>query len=84
MFYDSMLGKLIVYGSDRPEAVERMRRALEQFVIVGIPTTLPFLQFVMSHAGFVAGNVSTRLVDQMIPQMLAQSKIRMDESNRSP
>jgi acetyl-CoA carboxylase biotin carboxylase subunit len=84
MFYDSMLGKLIVYGSDRAEAVERMRRALEQFVIVGIPTTLPFLHFVMTHASFIAGNVSTRLVDQLIPQMLAQSKIRMDESNQSP
>jgi len=71
MFYDSMLGKLIVYGSDRSEAVERMRRALEQFAIVGIPTTLPFLQFVMSHASYVAGNVGTRLVDQIIPQMLA-------------
>jgi len=84
MFYDSMLGKLIVYGSDGSEAVERMHRALEQFVIVGIPTTLPFLQFVMSPASFLAGNVSTRLVEQMIPQMLAQSKIRIDESNLSP
>jgi acetyl-CoA carboxylase, biotin carboxylase subunit len=84
MFYDSMLGKLIVYGSDRAEAVERMRRALEQFVIIGIPTTLPFLQFVMTHADFVASNVSTRLVDQMISQMLVQSKIRMDETNQSP
>ena len=84
MFYDSMLGKLIVYGSDRAEAVERMRRALEQFVIVGIPTTLSFLHFVMTQADFVAGNVSTRLVDQLLPQMLAQSKIRMDESKQSP
>lgn len=83
MFYDSMLGKLIVYGSDRAEAMERMRRALEQFVIVGIPTTLPFLHFVMTHAGFVAGNVSTHLVDQMIPQMLAQTKTRKDESSQS-
>ena len=79
-----MLGKLIVYGSDRAEAVERMRRALEQFVIVGIPTTLSFLHFVMTQADFVAGNVSTRLVDQLLPQMLAQSKIRMDESKQSP
>ena len=78
MFYDSMLGKLIVYGSDRAEVVERMRRALEQFAIDGIPTTLPFLRFVMTHEGFRAGNVSTRLVDQLIPEMLAQSKTRTD------
>jgi pyruvate carboxylase len=52
-------------------------------VIVGIPTTLPFLHFVMTHAGFVAGNVSTRLVDQLVPQMLAQLKICMVDSNKS-
>ncbi|MDE2166944.1 MAG: acetyl-CoA carboxylase biotin carboxylase subunit [Alphaproteobacteria bacterium] len=83
IFYDSMLGKLIVYGSDRAEAVERMRRALEQFVIKGIPTTLPFLRFVMTHAGFAAGNVSTRLVDRLVSEMLAQSTIRGDENKRS-
>lgn len=72
MFYDSMLGKLIVYGSDRAEAVERMREALAQFSIEGIGTTLPFLHFVMGHADFKAGKVNTRLVEDLIPQMLAR------------
>jgi acetyl-CoA carboxylase biotin carboxylase subunit len=74
MFYDSLVGKLIVYGSTRPEAIERMRYALEQFVIVGIPTTLPFLKFVMTHAGFVSGNINTRLVEELTLEMLAPSK----------
>jgi acetyl-CoA carboxylase, biotin carboxylase subunit len=73
MFYDSMLGKLIIYGSDREEAIERMRRALEQFSIAGVGTTLPFLHFVMCHSDFRAGKVNTHLVEEMIPQLLAQT-----------
>ncbi|MBI2959413.1 MAG: acetyl-CoA carboxylase biotin carboxylase subunit, partial [Betaproteobacteria bacterium] len=72
MYYDSLLGKLIVYGCDRSEAIERMRRALEQFSVTGIGTTLKFLHFVMCHPEFIAGNVNTRLVDEMIQQMAVQ------------
>ncbi len=73
IFYDSMLGKLIVYGSDRTEAIERMRRALEQFSITGVGTTLPFLRFVMGHPDFAAGNVSTHFIGGLIPQMQLQN-----------
>jgi acetyl-CoA carboxylase biotin carboxylase subunit len=69
IFYDSMLAKLIIYGRDRAEAVERMRRALEQFSVSGIGTTLPFLRFVMGHPDFAAGKVNTRLVEELITQM---------------
>jgi acetyl-CoA carboxylase biotin carboxylase subunit len=69
IFYDSMLAKLIIYGRDRAEAVERMRRALEQFSVSGIGTTLPFLRFVMGHPDFAAGKVNTRLVEALITQM---------------
>ena len=72
MFYDSMLAKLIVYGSDRTEAIERMRRGLQQFSIGGVGTTLSFLQFVMGHPDFAAGNVNTNLVERLIEQMSAQ------------
>jgi len=73
MFYDSMLGKLIVYGIDRAEAIERMRRALDQFSVTGIDTTLPFLRFVMGHPDFAAGKVTTHLIGDLIPQMLSQN-----------
>ncbi len=73
IFYDSMLGKLIVYGSDRAEAIERMRRALAQFSVTGVGTTLPFLRFVMGHPDFAAGKVSTHLIGSLIPQMLSQN-----------
>jgi acetyl-CoA carboxylase biotin carboxylase subunit len=73
VFYDSLLGKLIVYGSDRLEAIERMRRALEHFSIEGVETTLPFLRFALTQPDFVAGRVSTTLVDRMIAQMMNAS-----------
>ena len=73
IFYDSMLGKLIVYGIDRAEAIERMRRALDQFTVSGIGTTLPFLRFVMGHPDFAAGKVTTHLIGGLIPQMLSQT-----------
>jgi len=74
MFYDSMLAKLIVYGHNRAEAVERMTRALELFSVSGIDTTVPFQHFVVSHPDFAAGKVNTRLVEELIPQMMARAK----------
>jgi acetyl-CoA carboxylase biotin carboxylase subunit len=69
IYYDSMLAKLIIYGRDRVEAVERMRRALEQFSVSGVGTNLPFLRFVMGHPDFAAGKVNTHLVEELITQM---------------
>ncbi len=73
IFYDSLLGKIITYGSAREEAIERMRRALAQFSITELGTNLPFLHFVMCHPDFMAGKVSTRLIEEMIPQLSAQT-----------
>jgi geranyl-CoA carboxylase alpha subunit len=67
--YDSMLAKLIVYGIDRDEAILRMRRALAQFTIEGIGTTLPFLRHAIPHPDFVSGRVNTALVGRMIDEM---------------
>lgn len=70
--YDSMLAKLIVYGSDRNEAIQRMRSALARFQVDGIGTTLPFLRYAMAHEDFVAGRVNTALVEKMINAMAAK------------
>jgi acetyl-CoA carboxylase biotin carboxylase subunit len=67
-YYDSMIGKLIVYGADRQEALERMRQALARFRIEGIGTTLEFLRQVMVQPDFAAGRVSTRLIEQMLSE----------------
>ena len=60
--YDSMLGKLIVHGSDRLDAVGRMRGALDQLVLEGVATTAPFLREIFGHVKFVAGAYDTSFV----------------------
>jgi acetyl-CoA carboxylase biotin carboxylase subunit len=64
-FYDSLLGKLIAYGSTREEALGRAYQALEEFIIEGVKTTIPFLREVLRHPEFVAGNVDTHFLERM-------------------
>jgi acetyl-CoA carboxylase biotin carboxylase subunit len=61
--YDSLVAKIMTWGNNRNEAIERMRRALAETVIEGVPTTLPYLRNVMSDPGFVSGGVHTDFVD---------------------
>jgi acetyl-CoA carboxylase biotin carboxylase subunit len=63
-FYDSLLGKLIAYGSTREEALGRAYQALEEFIIEGVKTTIPFLREVLRHPEFVAGNVDTHFLER--------------------
>ncbi|QXC61421.1 acetyl-CoA carboxylase biotin carboxylase subunit [Aquihabitans sp. G128] len=62
-FYDNLVGKLIVWGSDRDTAIGRMKRAINEFVIDGIDTTLPAQLVILDHPDFVAGEHSTNWVD---------------------
>ncbi|MEP0814966.1 MAG: acetyl-CoA carboxylase biotin carboxylase subunit [bacterium] len=64
MEYDSMVAKLIATGSSRAHAIERMKRALGEFIITGIKTTIPFHQFVFSHPEFVEGRHNTAFVEK--------------------
>jgi len=68
IFYDSMLAKLIVYGSTREEAIQRMQRSLERFTVSGVRTTIPFLRFMMQNEDFRRGAVTTHLIDDALPQ----------------
>ncbi|MCL6561078.1 MAG: acetyl-CoA carboxylase biotin carboxylase subunit, partial [Firmicutes bacterium] len=65
-FYDSMVGKLIAWGKDRDEAIARMQRALQEFVIKGIPTTIPFHQKVLRNAFFRRGEIYTNFIQRRI------------------
>ncbi|MDP9356839.1 MAG: acetyl-CoA carboxylase biotin carboxylase subunit [Chloroflexota bacterium] len=60
--YDSLIAKLITWGRDRDEAIARMERALAEFRISGVPTTIPFHQAVLAHPVFRAGEVATTFV----------------------
>jgi len=62
IYYDPMIAKLITYGSDRTEAIERMVRAIDEYQITGITTTLGFGKFVMQHEAFTSGNFDTHFV----------------------
>ena len=63
-FYDSMIAKLIVHGRDRPEAIAKMRLALDTFIIEGVTTTIPFLRTLMNHPKFISGEVHTKFLEQ--------------------
>ena len=69
IFYDSMIGKLIVYGIDRDEARERMSRALERFQVSGVATTIAFQHFLINQPRFASGEVNTMLVEEVLPQL---------------
>jgi acetyl-CoA carboxylase, biotin carboxylase subunit len=62
--YDSLLAKLIVWAETRDEAIARMQRALDEFVIEGLTTTIPFLQRLLKHEEFVRGNTYTRFLQE--------------------
>lgn len=62
-YYDSMIAKLIVYAQTREEAIVRMKRALEEFVIEGIKTTIPFHLDLMDNEDFKQGNFTTKFLD---------------------
>ncbi|HEY8909741.1 MAG TPA: acetyl-CoA carboxylase biotin carboxylase subunit [Desulfosporosinus sp.] len=65
-YYDSMVGKLIVWGATRQEAIARMKRALEEFVIEGIYTTIPFHLKVLDNAFYRRGEVYTNFIQRRI------------------
>ncbi|MCX2585108.1 acetyl-CoA carboxylase biotin carboxylase subunit [Pedobacter sp. MR22-3] len=62
IYYDPMIAKLITYGKDREEAISRMLRAIAEYEITGIETTLAFGKFVMQHEAFKSGNFDTHFV----------------------
>jgi acetyl-CoA carboxylase biotin carboxylase subunit len=68
MHYDSLLAKLVVYGTTREEAVWRMRRALQRFRIEGITTTVDVLDFLVGRPEFAAGAVTTHLIADVIDE----------------
>ena len=64
-YYDSLVAKLITYGRDRAEAIARMSRALEMFVVEGIHTTIPLHQQIIGHPDFAAGKLDTHFLERL-------------------
>jgi acetyl-CoA carboxylase, biotin carboxylase subunit len=71
--YDTLLAKLIVWGVDREAAIARMARALGEYKIVGVRTTIPVLERIVAHEDFRAGRLSTAFLDRLLPGLQAES-----------
>ncbi len=72
--YDSMIAKLIVHASSRDQAIARMSRALGEYMITGIKTTIPFQQEIMRHKDFINGQYDTGFVEKMLAERAKKKK----------
>ena len=66
-YYDTLMAKLIVWGPDRDAAIARMTRALGEYTVVGVQTTIPILQRIIAHPDFTAGRLSTGFMERLLP-----------------
>ncbi len=74
IYYDPMIAKLVVYAENRREAIRKMIRAVDEYQITGIETTLPFGRFVMEHEAFISGNFDTHFVGNYFrPELLEEA-----------
>jgi acetyl-CoA carboxylase biotin carboxylase subunit len=74
IYYDPMISKLITHGKDRTEAINRMLRAIDDYKITGVETTLQFCRFVLQHEAFVSGDFDTHFVKHHFqPEFLDQN-----------
>ncbi|HET7025595.1 MAG TPA: acetyl-CoA carboxylase biotin carboxylase subunit [Gemmatimonadales bacterium] len=64
LFYDSLIGKLIAWGGGRDEAIARMRRALDEFILSGVPTSIPFHRRLLADAAFARGEIDTQFLER--------------------
>ncbi len=80
IYYDSMISKLIVWGKTRDEAIRRMRRALYEYKITGVKTSIKILERVMNNENFIEGNYDTHFIEKNREQLMS-SKIKDDISD---
>jgi acetyl-CoA carboxylase biotin carboxylase subunit len=77
--YDPMIAKLITFGKNREEAINRMIRAIEDYQLTGIETTLSFGTFAMKHDAFVSGKFDTKFIDNYFKPELLKSETQFDD-----
>ena len=73
VYYDPMLSKLVCHAGTRGEAIDRMQRALEEYRVDGIRTTIPFFSFLMRHPAFRAANFDTGFIDTILPELALEN-----------
>ncbi|MFM1759080.1 MAG: hypothetical protein RLY75_350 [Pseudomonadota bacterium] len=82
MYYDSMIAKLIVHGKDRTEAIEKMRSALNDFVIRGIHSNIPFQAALLQHPRFVSGDFTTGFIAEEYPDGFKKDSVQPADPKR--
>ena len=71
-YYDSMIAKLIAHGKNREEAILKARRALDEFIIEGIPTTINFHKKILTDRRFISGQFTTSLIEEILKEQLQE------------
>jgi propionyl-CoA carboxylase alpha chain len=79
MHYDSMIAKLIVHGKDRLDAITKMRAALNEFVIRGIHSNIPFQAALMQHPRFISGDFNTGFIAEQFPHGFRASDVKAED-----
>ena len=93
--YDPLISKLIAHGRDRSEAIARMRRALKEYKVSGVRTTIPFFDALLSHPEFVKGNLHTHFIEEhglirsspateQLPVVASALHYYLEKSSRAP
>jgi acetyl-CoA carboxylase biotin carboxylase subunit len=79
VFYDSMIAKLVAWGDTRTEAIDRLRRALEEYRVVGVRTTVPFFQWILEQPDFADGRFDTTYLDRVLVERKGLSFVTAGE-----
>jgi acetyl-CoA carboxylase biotin carboxylase subunit len=78
IFYDPMISKLVAWAEDRPAAIARMRRALGEYVVAGIKTTVPFFTWLLKQPDFEAGRFHTTYLDELLRERNGEPFVQCD------
>ncbi len=84
LFYDPLLSKLIVWGRDRPQAIARMHRALSEYRVVGVRTTLPFARWLMEQPRFIEADLSTDFIAEEWDHRTKNESTRPEDGQLTP
>lgn len=78
-FYDSMISKLITYGNNRNEAILRMKRALGEYIVLGVKTTIPFHKAIIRNPNFLSGDLNTHFIDDNKNKIYEEMEVVIEE-----
>ena len=81
VFYDSMIAKLVAWGGARPDAIDRMSRALREYLVLGIKTTIPFFLWLMRQPDYAAGRYDTTYLDRLLIDRKGESFSELTEAD---